>query len=117
MEEVQDSKTEVATLYRLKLKNGRVLRLGTIPAITHKFCSTCNRLRLSSDGMLKTCLHSAVEHNIKDHIRTGGNEESLMEFIGDAVGVKQREHKLDCYEKNSGCFSLSPSRGMSKIGG
>ena len=117
LEKLKDTKTEVATLYLLKLKNGKTLRLGVIPAITHKFCSTCNRLRLSSDGMLKTCLHSAVEHNIKDHIRVGGDEKSLMEFIRDAVVVKQREHKLDCYEKNSGCFSLSPSRGMSKIGG
>jgi GTP 3',8-cyclase len=112
------SDTAVAAMYTLHLPGGAIVRLGVIPPITHKFCSTCNRLRLTCDGMLRTCLHSPVEYDLKGPYRADMGDEALLNIIKKAISEKPREHRLEKRgEDGDGCTSLAPDRNMSRIGG
>jgi len=109
--------TAVSNRYDLRMDSGLLVKIGVIPSITHKFCASCNRLRLTADGSLKTCLHSAVEHDLKKALRSGNGDEDLKALIMGAVKDKQSSHKLDCYSADGGCAAVVNSRTMSKIGG
>ena len=84
---------------------------GFIAPMSEKFCSSCNRLRLTSDGFLKGCLHSDRKINLRDPLRRGINEEDLIRLIRLAVAAKAKEHSMD---KNS--FEASEYL-MCQIGG
>ncbi|MBP7584205.1 MAG: GTP 3',8-cyclase MoaA [Spirochaetes bacterium] len=110
--------TSVALMYELVTPGGRVTRIGIIPPMTHKFCSQCNRLRLTCDGRLKTCLYSQNEYDLKKPYRQDMGDDSIRKIILDAVDQKPREHRINCVEYGSqGCASLLSIRSMSKIGG
>ncbi len=99
-----------AEIYRLKGSKGKI---GFISAISHKFCSTCNRLRLTADGQLRTCLLSDEETDLKGLLRSGGADSVLKETIIEAIARKPRQHKItfkDNYRKK--CV-----KEMSAIGG
>lgn len=81
--------------FRIKNASGT---FGFITPVSDKFCSTCNRLRLTSDGFLKGCLHSDRKVNLRDHLRRGVSERGLINLIKSAVITKPGEHFLD---KNS----------------
>lgn len=81
-------------------------RVGFITAMSSHFCNQCNRMRLTSDGKLKPCLHSNQEIDIKQAIR---NSENLSEVIRGAVKSKPEKHYLS--------ENQIIDRGMSKIGG
>ena len=68
---------------------------GFIAPLTHKFCATCNRLRLTSDGFLKGCLHSDLKVNLKGPLRRGISNKELTYLIESAVNTKPQEHTLD----------------------
>ena len=98
--------------------NGRKIRLGIIPPMTHKFCATCNRLRITSDGHLKTCLHSTMLYDLKNPARNGASDEELMEIISKAVKEKWDGHKMECTADNGGCRAIhSEIKSMSSVGG
>lgn len=80
-----------AKYYKLK---GAVGTVGFIRPITKKFCSSCNRLRLTSRGMIKSCLHSDVGINLKEPLRRGCSDKTLAELIRTAVQLKPKEHNL-----------------------
>jgi cyclic pyranopterin phosphate synthase len=65
-----------ATIYRIK---GALGSIGFISAVSKPFCSTCNRLRLTSDGKLRSCLLSGGEVDIKDILRTSNLDERAMQ--------------------------------------
>lgn len=77
-----------------KIKNA-LGTFGVISPMSSKFCFECNRLRLTSDGFLKPCLHSALKINLRDHLRKGIKDENLAEHIKSAVAQKPKEHNLD----------------------
>lgn len=80
-------------------------KVGFINSISSKFCSDCNRLRLTSDGYIKPCLHSDKEYYIKDESL------NLTEILTKAVDEKPKQHNLDKeYQPKS-------KRSMNKIGG
>ncbi len=116
---VRNSKTDthVAMMYDFAPGEGSLIKLGIIPPISHKFCSQCNRLRLTSDGMLITCLHSAEEINLKEHLKKRTSDQRIMKIIREGVNNKNREHGIKCDPANGGCSALTGSRTMSKIGG
>jgi len=93
----------VARLYRLPGGQGTV---GLISPISSHFCPTCNRIRVSSDGKLKPCLHSAEEIDIK-----GLRGDELEAVIRESVMSKPQRHKLDTDEKSDS------RRNMNAIGG
>ena len=67
---------------------------GFIAPLSESFCSSCNRLRLTSDGFLKGCLHSDLKINLKDPIRRGMDEKDLIGLINLVAGTKPKEHIL-----------------------
>ncbi len=81
-----------ARAYRFKNSIGT---FGIITPVSDKFCFGCNRLRLTSDGFLKSCLHSDVKVNLRDPLRKGADREELSELIKSAVRMKPREHSMN----------------------
>jgi len=94
----------VARMYRLPDAEGTV---GLINPLSSHFCGSCNRVRVTSDGKLKPCLHSADEINIR-----GLSGEELVSAMRDAIYSKPARHLL-----NGGKNISSSARGMSAIGG
>lgn len=67
-------------------------RIGFISAMTHKFCNECNRIRLTSQGFLKTCLQYDTGADLLKIIRSGGGDSLLEKAICDALAEKPMEH-------------------------
>lgn len=67
-------------------------KIGFISAVTHQFCDSCNRVRLTSEGYLKNCLQYANGIDIKSLMRQGINDEALSEVIREAISHKPKEH-------------------------
>lgn len=67
-------------------------KIGFISAISHKFCDSCNRVRLIVDGKLKTCLQYDIGVNLKEIIRSGKSDKELETVILQALESKPREH-------------------------
>lgn len=110
-------RSDVSQRFDLTYK-GKLLKIGIIPPVTHKFCSDCNRLRLTSEGLMLTCLHSTARYNLRNHLREGRTEEEIMAFISKAVKEKWQGHNIECTSDNKGCRSLTAGvKAMSSIGG
>jgi cyclic pyranopterin phosphate synthase len=97
--------SKVASVYKLPDAKGSV---GLISPISCKFCSECNRIRLTSTGTMKPCLHSQEEINLKPYLN---DEKKLIEVIHDAVYNKPEEHHLETECKSD------TDRMMFQIGG
>lgn len=104
-------KSSPARYYMLPEAKGRV---GLINPISHSFCSSCNRLRLTADGRLKPCLHSGKEIDVKGILRdreTAGRYGALQEAVIEAIQAKPKHHMLNDLR------SKPVERDMYKIGG
>ncbi|MGB6056787.1 MAG: GTP 3',8-cyclase MoaA [Microthrixaceae bacterium] len=86
-------------------------RIGVIASVTEPFCSTCDRLRLTSDGFLRTCLFAHEETDLRELLRGGASDEELAETIKSAVRAKGPGHAIGLSEFEQ------PVRFMSRIGG
>lgn len=94
LNQVEDNEKGVARMYKLKDAKGTV---GFISPLSCKFCSNCNRLRLTSNGSIKPCLHSEEEINIKNYI---DNDYKLITKLRNTIFNKPQEHHLEL-EKES----------------
>ena len=94
-----------------KIKGARGV-IGFISAISDHFCNSCNRLRLTAKGMLRPCLFSATEIDLKTSMREGASDEELRSLFAKAVTAKPRGHSLNT---ESGGLQDLPT--MSRIGG
>lgn len=92
----------VAQMFKLCGYKGRI---GLISPISHSFCASCNRIRLTADGKIKPCLHSAKEYDLR-----GLEGEELTRALEEAILAKPQSHHLQ------EAASLS-KRGMNMIGG
>jgi cyclic pyranopterin phosphate synthase len=104
-----------AVYYSLKDFRGKV---GFINPLSHGFCETCNRLRLTSEGFLKPCLSSGDGVDLKSILRSGGSDNQLALAIKDAVSKKPKSHNLSNVYRDA--FSEDDEKhndGMFKIGG
>lgn len=96
---------------------GRVFRLpgagrvGVISPLSDHFCGSCNRLRLTSDGRLRSCLFSDTEIDLKARLRDGSGDGEITELLRRAVAEKPERHDAANYD--SGHCGMS----MSRIGG
>ena len=81
-------------------------RIGFISPMSHKFCGSCNRIRLTSEGLLRPCLGSDVGIDLRKPMREGASDEELKALIYDGIMNKPAGH----------CFEATDSL-MSKIGG
>ena len=92
-------------------QEGLMGHIGFIHAISHAFCDRCNRIRLTSDGLLKTCLYYDTAVDLKPALRGGADEEDLRQAIQGAVEQKQERHSF--HQDMQG----AERRKMSQIGG
>jgi len=97
-----------ATLYDYLDGQGRV---GVIASVTRPFCGHCDRIRLTADGQIRTCLFSLKEYDFRRLMRGGGSDEEIAAMLKAAVWRKEPGHLI-----NSPFFE-QPERGMSAIGG
>jgi cyclic pyranopterin phosphate synthase len=86
-------------------------RVGIIASVTRPFCRDCDRLRLTTDGQLRTCLFAQSETDLRGPVRSGASDEELGELIRVAVAGKQAGHGIDAAD------FVQPARTMSAIGG
>ena len=99
------------TSRRWKFADGAPGEVGFINPVTQPFCGHCSRIRLTADGMIRTCLFSTVEHNIKRLLRGGASDGELVDFIIATVEKKEARHHINDAE------FVQPLRTMSCIGG
>lgn len=76
VQKVQDSKTDTSKTWCIPGFEGRI---GFITSMTHNFCGTCNRLRITSDGNIKVCLFGNAEVSLRDILRKSNNGEPIDE--------------------------------------
>ncbi len=88
-------------------------KIGFISAISHKFCSSCNRVRLTSQGYLKTCLQYDIGTDLKSYLRGGASDEEIKKAIEEAILKKPPGHQFA--EKN--IDSHAEDHLMAQIGG
>lgn len=87
-------------------------KLGIISPMSHHFCATCNRLRMTADGKLRTCLFATEETDLKALLRQGVLDDDLFATIREAISRKPERHKL-----TDGSLRKCISRPMVAIGG
>jgi GTP 3',8-cyclase len=97
-----------AKVYRFADGRGR---LGFINPVSEPFCGDCNRIRLTADGRLRTCLFSLNETDLREPLRAGADDEELERIVRDAVWQKELKHHV-----GEPGF-IQPPRTMSAIGG
>lgn len=85
--------------------------IGIIAPVSHPFCGHCSRIRLTSDGKIRTCLFSQTDHDLAGLLRQGATDAELTAFIRRVVDRKEARHHI-----GEPGF-LSPSRSMVQIGG
>jgi cyclic pyranopterin phosphate synthase len=85
--------------------------IGIIAPVTQAFCGACSRVRLTSDGKIRTCLFSQSDHDLYGVMQRGGSDEDLVRFIRQTVEQKESRHHI-----GEPGF-LKPSRSMVHIGG
>jgi cyclic pyranopterin phosphate synthase len=96
---------------RFKFADGAPGGIGFISSVSQAFCTTCNRIRLTAEGGLRTCLFSLKETPLRDLMRSGASDDSLGAVIENAVWHKEEGHLI-----NQPGF-VKPAKNMSQIGG
>ncbi len=99
---------EPADLFRFRDGQGEI---GLIASVSEPFCGSCNRIRITADGKLRTCLFSINETDIKALLRGGASDAEIAETVIEAVRHKEPGHHI-----NEPDF-VQPERTMSSIGG
>ena len=86
-------------------------RIGPRRSVSEPFCADCNRIRLTAEGKLRTCLFSITETDLRGPMREGAADDELEQIIRDAVWRKELKHHV-----GEPGF-VAPPRSMSAIGG
>ena len=99
-----------STAQRFRFADGAG-EIGFVNPVSEPFCSSCDRIRLTADGRLRTCLFSRREWDLRDPLRNGADDAQLETAIREAVAHKELKHHI-----NDPGF-VRASRTMSQIGG
>lgn len=97
-----------STYYSLEGYKGKI---GFISAVNHKFCESCNRVRLTCEGFLKACLQYSIGTDLRVLLRSGKNDEEILEAIKNTIYNKPEEHSFNLI------IEKEEQKGMSQIGG
>ncbi|MGH2844012.1 MAG: GTP 3',8-cyclase MoaA [Solirubrobacteraceae bacterium] len=108
LEALEREPSATARVYRFADGHGQI---GLINPVSEPFCSDCNRIRLTADGRLRTCLFSLRETDLRGPLRDGADDQELERIIRDAVWRKELKHHI-----GEPGF-VQPARTMSAIGG
>jgi cyclic pyranopterin phosphate synthase len=107
---VEEPREAHATARVFRFADGRG-SLGFVNPVSEPFCADCDRIRVTADGRLRTCLFSLNETDLRTPLRSGAGDEELSEIVRDAVWRKELKHRV-----NEPGF-IQPERTMSRIGG
>ncbi|MCX6928430.1 MAG: GTP 3',8-cyclase MoaA [Verrucomicrobia bacterium] len=99
-----------ATARRWRFPDGRG-EIGIIAPVSEPFCGHCNRIRLTADGKIRTCLFSVNEHDLRSRLRGGSSDQEIAEWLKSVVWQKEARHHIGEPE------FVPPPRSMSCIGG
>jgi len=99
-----------STAKRWKFADGRG-EIGVIAPVSEPFCGHCNRIRLTADGKVRTCLFSVTEHDLRSLLRNGASDDAIAEWLRGVVWQKEARHHIGEPE------FVAPPRSMSCIGG
>ena len=99
-----------ATARRWAFADGRG-ELGLIAPVSQPFCGHCNRLRLTANGKIRTCLFSLTEHDLRSRLRRGDSDDEIADWLKGVVWQKEPCHHLGEPE------FVPPSPSLSCIGG
>ena len=108
LEELPAKASSTAKRFRFADGAGEI---GFVNPVSEPFCSSCDRIRLTADGQLRTCLFSRHEWDLMTPLRDGASDDELAELIRFAIRHKELKHKI-----NDPGFTRA-SRSMSQIGG
>ena len=108
LEELPREPSATARVFRFVDGAGEI---GFINPVSEPFCSDCNRIRLTAEGELRTCLFSVRETDLREPLRAGADDAELERITRDAVWRKELKHRV-----NEPGF-VPPPRTMSAIGG
>ena len=108
LEEVPREPSATARVFRFRDGEGQI---GFVNPVSEPFCAECNRIRLTADGKLRTCLFSLHETDLREPLRGGASDEELVQTIREAVWRKELKHHI-----GEPGFR-QPGRTMSAIGG
>jgi cyclic pyranopterin phosphate synthase len=89
--EIRHGRSETARRYRFEDGIGEI---GIIAPVSHPFCGHCSRIRITSDGKIRTCLFSAWDHDLHAQMRRGSSDEELEEFIRGVIQKKEERHHI-----------------------
>ncbi|HKT90327.1 MAG TPA: GTP 3',8-cyclase MoaA [Candidatus Sulfotelmatobacter sp.] len=89
--EIPRGRSETARRYRFEDGIGEI---GIIAPVSHPFCGHCSRIRITSDGKIRTCLFSVWDHDLHAQMRRGASDEDLAEFIRGVVMKKEERHHI-----------------------
>ena len=99
-----------ATAQRWAFPDGRG-EVGIIAPVSEPFCGHCNRIRLTADGKIRTCLFSVNEHDLRSHLRAGTPDDEIADWLKGVVWQKEDRHHIGEPDFRP------PPRSMSCIGG
>jgi GTP 3',8-cyclase len=89
--EIPHQRSETARRYRFDDDRGEI---GIIAPVSHPFCGHCSRVRLTSDGKIRTCLFSAFDHDLAAVLRRGGSDDDMAAFIRGMMQHKEARHHI-----------------------
>ena len=89
--EIAHGRSETARRYRFEDGVGEI---GIIAPVSHPFCGHCSRIRITSDGKIRTCLFSVWDHDLHAQMQRGASDEELAEFIRGVVQKKEERHHI-----------------------
>ncbi|HMJ23613.1 MAG TPA: GTP 3',8-cyclase MoaA [Terriglobales bacterium] len=89
--EIPHARSETARRYRFDDGIGEI---GIIAPVSHPFCGHCSRIRITSDGKIRTCLFSVWDHDLHGRMRRGASDGELAEFIREIVQNKEERHHI-----------------------
>src|SRR5215207_9119864 len=99
-----------STSQRFRFADG-VGEIGFINPVSEPFCATCDRIRLTADGQLRSCLFATDESDMRGPMRAGASDEQLAEVVQRCVAAKGAGHMIGQVQ------FVRPRRSMSQIGG
>jgi cyclic pyranopterin phosphate synthase len=89
--EIPHARSETARRYRFEDGIGEI---GIIAPVSHPFCGHCSRIRITSDGKIRTCLFSVWDHDLYGQMRRGASDDELAEFIRGVIQKKEERHHI-----------------------
>ena len=109
IDKVYDEKNSTSVNYQIPGYPGT---FGIIPSFSRTFCGTCNRIRLSATGEMRTCLYGPPATNLRDILRSGANDTLIKAEILRVVAKKEKDG-FEAEEQNA----KTPKKSMSFLGG